>query len=220
MRGMMHDQGDRMSELPIPKHHRVTQEVRREALIRATLDCLAEAGSDGASVRKIAARANVSIGLINHYFAGIEALVAEAYRLLATELLDSIEKAVEDAGTEPRAKISAFFRQSFAPPNLDYKVLHVWIAFWSMTRRSHEVQSIHDETYGAYRTVLEGLLGALKDQSGDQEISVRLAAIGLSALIDGLWLEWCLNQKTFSPDEAIRLCEAWVESLITVRSGR
>ena len=62
-----------MNELPIPKHHRVTQEVRREALIRATLDCLAEAGSDGASVRKIAARANVSIGLINHYFAGIEA---------------------------------------------------------------------------------------------------------------------------------------------------
>lgn len=208
-----------MSALPSPKHQRVTQEVRREALIRATLDCLAEAGSDGASVRRIAAKAGVSIGLINHYFSGIEALVAEAYRLLATELLARIEKAVDDAGPEPRMRISAFFRQSFAPPNLDYKVLHVWIAFWSMTRRSPEVQGVHDETYGAYRLVLEGLIGELKREAVHDEISVRLAAIGLSALIDGLWLEWCLNQKTFSPDEAIRLCDAWVESLITVRRG-
>jgi hypothetical protein len=41
-----------------------------------------------------------------------------------------------------------------------------------------------------------------------------MAAIGLSALIDGLWLEWCLNQKTFTTEEAVALCESAIESLL------
>ncbi|MFI4880701.1 MAG: TetR family transcriptional regulator C-terminal domain-containing protein [Steroidobacterales bacterium] len=40
-----------------------------------------------------------------------------------------------------------------------------------------------------------------------------MAAIGFTALVDGLWLEWCLEPGTFRPAEAIALCEAWVESL-------
>ena len=44
-------------------------------------------------------------------------------------------------------------------------------------------------------------------------VDLRLAAIGLTALLDGLWLEWCLEPGTFRPAEAIALCEAWVDSL-------
>jgi hypothetical protein len=40
-----------------------------------------------------------------------------------------------------------------------------------------------------------------------------LAAIGLTALIDGLWLEWCLDPDNFAPREAVELCEAWVDRL-------
>jgi hypothetical protein len=49
--------------------------------------------------------------------------------------------------------------------------------------------------------------------------NLRLAAIGLTALLDGLWLEWCLEPGTFRPAEAVALCEAWVQSLCR-RSGR
>jgi hypothetical protein len=40
-------------------------------------------------------------------------------------------------------------------------------------------------------------------------VDLRLAAIGLTALLDGLWLEWCLEPAAFRPAEAIALCEAW-----------
>ena len=33
------------------------------------------------------------------------------------------------------------------------------------------------------------------------------------ALIDGLWLVWCLDPDNFEPGEAVELCEAWVERL-------
>ena len=40
-----------------------------------------------------------------------------------------------------------------------------------------------------------------------------LAAIGLSALLDGLWLESGLNPGTFTPEQGIQICEAWVDGL-------
>ena len=41
-----------------------------------------------------------------------------------------------------------------------------------------------------------------------------LAAISLSALLDGLWLESGLNPGTFSPQQGVQICEAWVEGLL------
>jgi hypothetical protein len=32
-------------------------------------------------------------------------------------------------------------------------------------------------------------------------------------MIDGLWLEWCLDPANFRPAEAIALCESWIDSL-------
>ena len=32
-------------------------------------------------------------------------------------------------------------------------------------------------------------------------------------MIDGLWLEWCLDPANFRPAEALALCESWVDSL-------
>jgi hypothetical protein len=48
---------------------------------------------------------------------------------------------------------------------------------------------------------------------------LRLAAIGLVAIHDGLWLEWCLNPQTFSSEEAIGLCEQWTESMLAATSA-
>ena len=35
----------------------------------------------------------------------------------------------------------------------------------------------------------------------------------LSALLDGLWLESGLNPGTFTPEQGIQICEAWVDGL-------
>src|SRR5439155_4191639 len=51
-------------------------------------------------------------------------------------------------------------------------------------------------------------------------LDLRFAAIGLTALLDGLWLEWCLEPGAFQPAEAVRLCEAWVGSVRRRLVGR
>ena len=42
----------------------------------------------------------------------------------------------------------------------------------------------------------------------------RLPAVALTALIDGLWLELSLGHAPFTPDEAARLAEMWLDRLL------
>jgi TetR/AcrR family transcriptional repressor of bet genes len=196
-----------------PRFERKLPDERRRALIEATIECLKQFGHDGLSIRKISAQAKVSIGLINHHFPTKDALVAEAYRYFNSELVGYLRKAVAETAGTPREQLRAFFKASFSPPNLDSDVLAVWVVFWGLFRHSKDIQRVQSETYHGYVDLLRGMLADLQKDSGELKFNLRLAAIGLTAMIDGLWLEWCLDPDKFEPGEAVELCEAWVESL-------
>lgn len=187
---------------------------RRTALIEATITSLKRHGHEGLAVRQIAATAKVSSGLINHHFPNKDALVAAAYRHFHRDLLDGIEAAVAHATPTPRARLRAFIEATFASPNLDRDVLTAWLVFWSLYRTSAPIQRVHRATYRGYLDTVRQLLADFANGNGRiTATDLRLAAIGLTALLDGLWLEWCLDPATFSPREAVALCESWTERL-------
>jgi len=197
-----------------PRFARHLPDVRRKALIEATLSSLKRHGHEGLSIRRISAEAGVSIGLINHHFPDKGSLVAESYRHFNSQLISGIRAAAELAPDAPRERLRALFKATFSPPNLDRDVLAVWIVLWGLYHHSPEIQAVHEEAYGGYMELLREQLANLQKECGKLRLSLRLAAIGLQALLDGLWLEWCLDPDNFSPKEAVALCEHWIESLI------
>jgi TetR/AcrR family transcriptional regulator, transcriptional repressor of bet genes len=196
-----------------PRFERKLPDERRQALVEATIECLKKYGHDGLSIRRISAQAEVSIGLINHHFPTKDALVAEAYRHFNSELVGYLQRAITETVGPPREQLRAFFNASFSPPNLDSDVLAVWVVFWGLYRHSKDIQRVQSETYHGYVDLLRGMLADLERETGELRFNLRLAAIGLTALIDGLWLEWCLDPDNFEPREAVQLCEAWVDRL-------
>jgi TetR/AcrR family transcriptional regulator, transcriptional repressor of bet genes len=188
-------------------------DTRRQALIDATIECLKKHGHEGLSVRRISAHAKVSIGLINHHFPNKDELVAQAYRHFNATLIAGLQRAVEQASASPRDRLTAFLRASFSTPNLKQDVLNAWVVFWGMYKHSSHIQRVHSDTYNAYLLLIHTMLADLEKETGRFSMSLRLAAIGLVALLDGLWLEWCLDPQTFKPEEAASLCEAWIERL-------
>ena len=206
-----------------PRFRRQLPAARRQALILATIECLKRYGHEGLSVRTISAAAGVSAGLINHHFPNKDELVAAAYRYFNNQLVGAMLAAVARAEDSPRARLQAFLNASFSPPNLDADVLAVWVVFWGLYRHSRLIRRVHHETYEDYTRLVRSMLGDLMKEARPRQsrtrstrsprADLRLAAIGLTALVDGLWLEWCLEPGTFRPTEAIALCEAWVESL-------
>lgn len=181
---------------------RETPSARRQALVEAAVGVLANKGAAGASVRTICAAAGVSPGLLGHYFDGVDALIAAAYEATGALIDQALETAVAAAGTAPRARLSAYLTASFAPPVLDPRLLATWLAFWSLVKTDPAVAAIHARTYAGYRARLEELLTAC-----DPAVDARLAAIGLTAVVDGLWLELCLDATVFTPAEAGAIAE-------------
>jgi len=209
-----------------PRFERQLPQVRRQALIDATIECLKRYGHDGLSIRTISAEAGVSVGLINHHFPNKDELVAAAYRHFNAELVGGMQAAVARAPDSPEARMRAFLEVSFSPPNLDADTLAVWVVFWGMYRHSRLIQRVQRETYQEYVRLVRGLLAGLvpaaraarsaraRRGAPGSTADLRLAAVGLTALLDGLWLEWCLEPGSFRPAEAIALCETWIESLV------
>jgi len=161
-------------------------------------------------VRTICAEAGVSAGLLRHYFDGVDALIAATYEATGARIDAALEAAVEAAGGDPRARLSAYLTASFAPPVLDPDLLATWLAFWSLVKVDAGVAAIHRRTYAGYRARLEELLAAC-----DPSVDARLAAIGLTAVVDGLWLELCLDETVFTPAEAGAIAERLAASYLT-----
>lgn len=195
-----------------PKTRRIEPDERRELLVAATLRCLARDGHAGISVRRIATEAGVSVGLLNHHFGSIDALIADTYQTLASELTSALLQEVQQAGT-PAEKMDTFLVGSFSPRVMDPKLLGVWVVFWSLIRHSEHISQTHENTYRNYLELLRQLLDDLAASEGFVMHDARLAAIGLSAMLDGLWIEWCLNPDTFSPADGLHICRCWVKGL-------
>lgn len=187
---------------------REAPDVRRQALVAAAEAVLAREGVGGASVRTICAEAGVSPGLLRHYFEGVDDLVAAAYEAVSQRIDAALDAALATAEDTPRARLLAYLGASFAPPVLDERLLAAWVGFWSLVKTKPRMAAIHAASYADFRARLEALLA----DAGAR--NTRLAAIALTAMVDGLWLELCLDPATFSPDEAravvTRAVEGWL----------
>jgi AcrR family transcriptional regulator len=197
---------------PEPKFTRDLPEARRRQLIDATRRCLARDGYAGTSVRQVAAEAGVSPGLVRHHFAGMQDLVAETYRTTGREVAAVLDAAMAAAGPSAEARLRAFIAASFAPPLLDPDLLAVWLAFWSLTRSDPEIRGIHAKVYNEYRKSIEQLIAGLAAER-NIALDVCPSALAFVALMDGLWLEHCLDPRTFSAEEAAAIAQRWVDDL-------
>lgn len=187
---------------------RESADARRADLIEATAACLAGHGLAGTNVRAICARAGVSPGLLRHYFGGIDDLVAATYQATSDRMDAIFTAAVEEAGNEPRARLSAYLTASFRPPVTDPELLGAWTAFWALARSDARMAEIHAASYAGYRARLGELLAAC-----DAADAARLAIL-LTAMVDGLWLELSLDVTSFGADAAVEMVARALAALL------
>lgn len=186
---------------------------RRQSLIEAAARCLAELGAAGTSVRAICARAGVSAGLLTHYFSGIDELILETYRDVGRRVSEAVDAAAAAAGPDPRARLEAYVTANFRPPILDPEQLATWIAFWSLVKTDPPIAAEHRMLYAEYRRGIEGLLREYWGEAASAE-HVRMSAVAITALIDGLWLELSLDKSAFAPEEASAMAIHWLDALL------
>jgi TetR/AcrR family transcriptional regulator, transcriptional repressor of bet genes len=195
--------------------HHESEDVRRQGLIAATLDCIADYGIQGATVRQIADRAGVTPGLIRHYFVSKELMFQAAYREVVYTMFETASKAADEQIDDPLARLRTFVLANFQVPIIDQRMLSLWATFISQTGVDPALAAIHREGYLSYRNTLESLLAdAMKAAGRDSDAEERRSlAIAINGLIDGLWLEGCMAGEMFADQELGRIALASVGRL-------
>jgi TetR/AcrR family transcriptional regulator, transcriptional repressor of bet genes len=193
-----------------PKRVRQPPDVRRAAILDATVACLVDHGATGASTRVIAARAAVAPALLAYHFGTKERLLEATYRHLAAQLAQAGRDAVAAAGDDPRARLRAFLATGFRPPFLDAQQLTARVVLWSIAATEPALHAVHVELYDRYRRELSQLISPLTPNG---KVDPRLV-FAVSALLDGLWLERSAGQREYDTDAMIDTCMRLIDAAL------
>lgn len=175
----------------VPKFRRAPAELRRQTLIDATLALIADQGARAATVRAIAERADVTPGLIRHYFSSKEDLVMAAYAYHMRQMTDLTAYNAGKTQDSPRTRLAAFVVAGLEPPVMDSGSVSLWAGFLNMVKQDARIRDIHEQTYRDFRDRLEALIADTLSEAKMPVCSgeLRRLAIACNAVIDGLWME-------------------------------
>jgi betaine-aldehyde dehydrogenase len=197
---------NRQSTYPIDNSPQPPEDTRRRQLVDVTIDSLAEVGFVGTTLAQIAARADVSPGLVAHYFDDKDGLLEAAFRSLARRVGSQVRIRLRQVST-PRGRIQAIIDANLAPEEFDQRTGTAWLAFWGQVLhlpRLKRIQSVYQ------RRTLSNLRSSLKRLVPPDEAQ-RLAAM-IAAMIDGVWLRAALSGWREADSESARaLLTAFVD---------
>jgi betaine-aldehyde dehydrogenase len=182
------------------------EELRRVQLVEVTIDSLAEVGYVGTTLAEIARRAEVSPGLVAHYFGDKDGLLEAAFRALARALAARMRARLALART-PRGRVQAVIDTNLAPEEFDKRSGTAWLAFWGQVLHVKGLKRVQT----AYqRRMLSNLRNDLRRMIPGED--ARSLAAMIAAMIDGVWLRAALSEWQEADSESARaLLTAFVE---------
>lgn len=157
---------------------------RREEIVNAAFEVIYEVGLSQTTISQIAKKAEVSTGIVSHYFGDKQGLMINCMREMLKRLhLTSLQYKANTADQKPENQIKAIIDSNFDSSQVNKTAMRVWLDFWSASMHSPELarlQRINDRRL--YSNLKHHFLKLMPSESAST------AASGLAALIDGLWL--------------------------------
>jgi betaine-aldehyde dehydrogenase len=183
------------------------EDFRRIQLIEVTIDSLAEVGYVGSTLAQIASRADVSPGLVAHYFDDKDGLLEAAFRTLSRRLFEQLDGRMRQSRT-PRGRIQAIIDTNLGPQEFTRRTGSAWLAFWGQVPH---VQGLKRVQNAYQRRMVSNLRYALVRLLPVPE--ARSLASTIAAMIDGVWLRAALSNWVEADSESARdLLTAFVDA--------
>jgi TetR/AcrR family transcriptional repressor of bet genes len=191
---------------------------RRGELVDATLECIAEFGLHATTVRGVAAKADVSIGLIRHHFENKANLIFSAYRKTMQLITSAAFEVLQSREGTPQERLHQFVRVALGGQASDPRMFALWATFISQVGINPAIAEFRKELYHDLRRGTEALLAEVYAYVGlvrTQQDLERLACT-INAVLDGLWIEACLDESGRSVDQMIDVAIETVDLLLGI----
>jgi len=187
-------------------------EVRREEILRATVDEVTKRGFASTRVADVAAALGISTGLVFYHFESKDALLSAAFAHAAQLDLERLDAVASGRGSATRrlARILTMYG-----PEGTGAGWSLWIDAWATALRSPEMADVSreldvrwkDTVAAVIRQGVEGGELSCTDPSG--------AAWRITALLDGLAVQSTVHDGVLSP----RQVTTWVRAAAAAELG-
>jgi transcriptional repressor BetI len=180
---------------------------RRRELIEATIAVIAAHGYAGTTVACVARQAGVSVGLMNFHFRSMDRLFAETFRFIAAEF-DAIwrEVAARRPDEPPERRLWRMIEAYFDPRVFTERKVAVWFAFWSDANLRDRFRAAAMRVERRYIRELERAVREAARTQGIGPAAATAMANALTAVIDGLWLQFMLSPRRNDRAHALATC--------------
>ncbi|MCC2617776.1 transcriptional regulator BetI [Aestuariibacter halophilus] len=182
--------------------------VRRQQLIEATINVVANVGLQATTINLISREAGLSSGIISHYFGGKQGLIEATVRYLLDQLKVNLLAALANQKLTPLQRLMAIVETNFSPVQRAPAATKTWLSFWAQSLHDPQLARLQDINK---KRLVSNLRYAYRQVLAREQASE--AAEMTAALIDGFWLRCSLSEaddKRF--DQAVAHCKRFIET--------
>ncbi len=183
-----------------------TADHRREQMLRAALDVIADRGYADTRIADVAERTGISPALVIYYFKTKDQLLAEAIRYAEDGWYVEGQRRMSALPTSA-ARIEEIVAMTCLPEadteSHDSWVL--WLDFWALAARSPQVASLRQKADERWRELIVSLVRSGQEAGEFRPVDPDDFAILLSALLDGMAIQIALADPAVDPARAFEL---------------
>ena len=162
--------------------------IRKRQIINATMACIHEEGMGKTSLQRIARRAEITSGLILHYFGDKAGLFEAVYRDLHRRLEEETAVRLEQA-TTPNDQLFALLEAQVCDEMVEPKTVATWLALSAKASEMAIIAKLEEQN----AQKLASQTALLLQQLGLGASEATEVAEELMVLIYGVWLNLALH---------------------------
>ena len=169
-----------------------TADQRREEIVWALYQCLAEQGHEKVTIKTIAARAGLPHGVIHYYFKSKEDIISDLAQAVVARYSERLEALLVRAESD-REEVSLAL--DFAVDELIFN-RSLNRVFFNLIQMAFEREALHRVMTGMFRAYRQRLVEVLVNAGlGDRSEVVSAAVV---ALAEGFSLQWMVEPGVFA----------------------
>lgn len=181
---------------------------RQRQIIDATIAVIGRYGLGGTTFTRIGRAAGLSAGIISYYFGDKNGLLAATMRALLTDLEADMMARLRDASS-PAERIHAVLAASFSQEQFTPCIRAAWLSFYAQVPFSAPLARLHRIYLGRLHSNLRHAFRRILPAA-----DADMAASGLAAMIDGIWVQAAVAPGVLDLDRARRLAEVHLAMLL------
>lgn len=180
--------------------------LRRAAIVRATIRCLARDGYSGLTMRKVAREAKVSQGILHYYFADKRTILVAALETVAADLDRRVAAAQDRGPKDARARLLALVEACLRLAVEERAFWIVFVEFWGEMMHDRRLRTINAALYDRTRRLIGAVVAqGVRVGTFRRTDPLRAAAVILG-LVDGVSLQLTFDPAAFRVADATRFC--------------